>query len=400
MSVMLAKITSDTKKFIIVMIIVGLGMAGDAMIYCLLPVTPESFNITVFQIGILLSVNRFVRLITNEISTTVVTRLNSDKPLIIAVCLSTFITLGYAIPWGFWWLLALRILWGACFSLLRIEGYIAALRYSNRESLSRYMAWHETIKGQIYGIITIVSGVLADLISPRSVPVLLAALTAACLLFFKGGRANLMGTEGAAVDTAPRSGRGKVSNPKVLIILGLVILVSATFATMMGSLRGRAIVDYILPGAGIAVGAATFAALFQVAGQVVSLSGPVIGYFCDKIGRRKAFSIVFIIQIIIILTLALFKLWYIMLVMFIVQLFSGSASQILRTAISGEYANPSEQAVFMNRIATFQDMGSATGPFLGYALYAGTGNFQLIAIIMIPCLLFSVFALRKIGKAT
>ena len=400
MSVMLAKITSDTKKFIIVMIIVGLGMAGDAMIYCLLPVTPESFNITVFQIGILLSVNRFVRLITNEISTTVVTRLNSDKPLIIAVCLSTFITLGYAIPWGFWWLLALRILWGACFSLLRIEGYIAALRYSNRESLSRYMAWHETIKGQIYGIITIVSGVLADLISPRSVPVLLAALTAACLLFFKGGRANLMGTEGAAVDTAPRSGRGKVSNPKVLIILGLVILVSATFATMMGSLRGRSIVDYILPGAGIAVGAATFAALFQVAGQVVSLSGPVIGYFCDKIGRRKAFSIVFIIQIIIILTLALFKLWYIMLVMFIVQLFSGSASQILRTAISGEYANPSEQAVFMNRIATFQDMGSATGPFLGYALYAGTGNFQLIAIIMIPCLLFSVFALRKIGKAT
>lgn len=400
MSIMRTKITPDTKKFIIVMIIVGLGMAGDAMIYCLLPVTPESFNITVFQIGILLSVNRFVRLITNEISTSVVTRLNSDKPLVIAVCLSTFITLGYAIPWGFWWLLFLRALWGGCFSLLRIEGYIAALRYSNRESLSRYMAWHETIKGQIYGIITIISGVLADLISPRSVPVLLAALTAACLLFFRGGRANLMGADGAAVDTAPRAGRGKVSNPKVLIILGLVILVSATFATMMGSLRGRAIVDYILPGAGIAVGAATFAALFQVAGQIVSLSGPVIGYVCDKIGRRKAFSIVFIIQIIIILTLALFKLWYIMLAMFIVQLFSGSASQILRTSIAGEYANPAEQAVFMNRIATFQDMGSATGPFLGYALYAGTGNFQLIAMIMIPCLLLSVFALRKIGKAT
>ena len=400
MSIMLTKITPDTKKFVIVMIIVGLGMAGDAMIYCLLPVTPESFHITVFQIGILLSVNRFVRLITNEISTSVVTRLNSDKPLVIAVCLSTFITLGYAIPWGFWWLLFLRALWGGCFSLLRIEGYIAALRYSNRETLSRYMAWHETIKGQIYGIITIISGVLADLISPRAVPVLLAVLTAACLLFFKGGRANLMGVDGAAVDTTPRSGRGKVSNPKVLVMLGLVILVSATFATMMGSLRGRAIVDYILPGAGIAVGAATFAALFQVAGQVVSLSGPVIGYLCDKIGRRKAFTIVFITQITIILTLALFKLWYIMMAMFVVQLFSGSASQILRTSIAGEYANPAEQAVFMNRIATFQDMGSATGPFLGYALYAGTGNFQLIALIMIPCLLFSVFALRKIGKAT
>lgn len=375
-------------------------MAGDAMIYCLLPVAPESFNITVFQIGILLSVNRFVRLVTNEISTKVVTRLNSDKPLIIAVCLSTFITLGYAIPWGFWWLLFLRILWGGCFSLLRIEGYIAALRYSDRETLSRYMAWNETIKGQVYGIITIISGVLADLISPRAVPVLLAVLTAMCLLFFKGGKANLMGVDGSAVDTAATSGRVKVSNIRLLVILGLAILVSATFATMMGSLRGRAIVDYILPGAGIAVGAATFAALFQVAGQIVSLGGPVIGYICDKIGRRKAFTIVFFIQATIILVLALFKLWYIILAMFVVQLFSGSASQILRTSIAGEYARGSEQAVFMNRIATFQDMGSAVGPFLGYALYAGTGNFQLIALIMIPCLLLSVFALRKIGKAT
>ena len=388
------------RKFVIIMIIVGLGMAGDAMIYCLLPVAPESFNITVFQIGILLSVNRFVRLVTNEISTKVVTRLNSDKPLIIAVCLSTFITLGYAIPWGFWWLLFLRILWGGCFSLLRIEGYIAALRYSDRETLSRYMAWNETIKGQVYGIITIISGVLADLISPRAVPVLLAVLTAMCLFFFKGGKANLMGVDGSAVDTAATPGRVKVSNIRLLVILGLAILVSATFATMMGSLRGRAIVDYILPGAGIAVGAATFAALFQVAGQIVSLGGPVIGYICDKIGRRKAFTIVFFIQATIILVLALFKLWYIILAMFVVQLFSGSASQILRTSIAGEYARGSEQAVFMNRIATFQDMGSAVGPFLGYALYAGTGNFQLIALIMIPCLLLSVFALRKIGKAT
>ena len=165
---------------------------------------------------------------------------------------------------------------------------------------------------------------------------------------------------------------------------------------MLTSLRGRAIVDYILPGAGIAVGAATFAALFQVAAQIVSVSGPVIGYMCDKIGRKKAFSIVFAVQLIIILTLALFRLWYIVLAMFIVQLFSGSASQILRSSTAGEYAQPGEQAVFMNRISTFQDMGSALGPFLGYALYAGTGNFSLIALIMVPCILISIFALRKI----
>jgi len=393
---MLSKVSTDTKKFISVMIIVGLGMAGDAMIYCLLPVIPEKFNITVFQIGILLSVNRFVRIGTNEISSKVVARLSSDKPLVIAVCLSVFITLGYAVPLGFWWLFFLRVLWGGCYSLLRIEGLIAALRYSNKENMSRYIAWYETIKAQIYGVITIVSGVLADIIPPLMVPLLLAILTALCLLFFKGGKADLMGTQGGPVDTSPRVSAGNVSNKRLLIILGLTILVSAVFATMLTALRGRAIVDSILTGAGIALGAATFQAFFQVAGQIVSCTGPIFGHLCDKVGRRRSFIYVFFAQAAIILVLALFKLWYIVFAMFVVQMFTGTASQILRSALPGEYADPSERAVFMNRISTFQDVGSAIGPFMGYALYAGTGNFVIIACIMIPCLLVSVLLLRKL----
>lgn len=390
-----------SKKFFIISFIVGTGMAGDAMIYCILPVTPESFGITIFQIGILLSVNRFVRLLTNEISTLVVNRFQSDRPLVAGVIISSFITLCYAVPLGFWWLLFLRILWGGCFSLLRIEGYIATLRYSTKENLSKFMAWYETIKALVYGVMTMVAGVLADVIPIMLVPVVMAAITASCLFFFKGGKADLMGIgtmAGGAVQPDRKKGI-RLSNPKVLIQIGFVSLVIATIGTMYTAIKGRAIVDYILPGSGFAIGAATFAALFSVAGQVVQLLGPVIGVIFDRIGRKKSYIIVFCLDIFMLAVLALFRQWYIVLFIFILQLFVGSAAGIIRMSFAGSYAKPEEQAVFLNRISTCLDMGSATGPFVGYTIYAATGNFTGIALAIIPFILLAIFTLKKIKGA-
>ena len=387
-----------SKKFIIISIIVGVGMAGDAMIYCILPVTPESFGISIFQIGILLSVNRFVRLLTNEISTIVVTRFQSDKPLIFGVILSACITLGYAVPLGFWWLLFLRILWGGCFSIIRIEGYIATLRYSDKTNLSRFMAWYETLKAVAYGAMTLVAGTLADVIPVLLVPVCMAALTASCLLFFKGGNADLMGTAGRTMTSAPDGGKIKIrlSNMDVFLKIGFISIIAAAIGTMFTAIKGRAIVDYILPDSGFAIGAATFAALFSIGGQVVQFLGPVIGTVFDRIGRKKAYLMIFGADIFMLAVLAIFQQWYVVLFIFIFQLFVGTSMGIIRMSFAGEYARPGEQAVFLNRISTCLDMGSAAGPFIGYTIYAATGNFMGIACAVIPMILLAMFTLKRI----
>lgn len=390
-------ISSETKKFIFVSIIVGVGMAGDALIYCVLPVTPETFKITVFQIGILLSINRFVRLITNEISSFIVNRGDgSYKPLAFSVILSAFITLGYAFPFGFWWLLFLRILWGACFSLMRIEGYITALKYSTSGNISRIIAWFESIKSGLYGLLTISAGLLSDLISVRGTIIIFTLLTLCPLLFFINptnlwSRANVPLNLIKKADIKKR-GRGI----KILLMIGFVSFVSVTVDSMLVTLRGRAIVDIIIPKSGLTtIGAATFSGLFYAMGQIVLFGGPLIGHFCDKIGRKKCLTAVLWTQTLLVAFLALFKLWHIVFAVFVIELIAGTSSQILRTAYAGEKASAEDQTVFMNRFNTFNDLGSSLGPFLGYALYAGTGSFAGLAVV-IPLMLIAIVIFRKL----
>ena len=109
--------------------------------------------------------------------------------------------------------------------------------------------------------------------------------------------------------------------------------------------------------------------------------------------------IVFCLDIFMLAVLALFRQWYIVLFIFILQLFVGSAAGIIRMSFAGSYAKPEEQAVFLNRISTCLDMGSATGPFLGYTIYAATGNFTGIALVIIPFILLAIFTLKKIKGA-
>ena len=396
------KVSRDTKTFILISIIVGLAMSGDAMMYCILPVTPENFRITVFQIGILLSVNRFIRLITNELSNFIVAGTESYKPLVAGVWMAAFVTLGYAIPLGFWWLLALRILWGACFSLLRIEAYIATLRVSSDENVGRLMGWFATIKSGIYRVMMILSGFLADMLNPLAVPVIFAALIFGSLFFIRNQEQMWRDTavaEPAVVDDKKKSkSRMHISNIGMLLIVGLVTFVTATASTMTTSLRGRLIVDVILPGSGLNIGAATFAGFFAMLTPVIMMAAPIFGYFGDKFGCRRPLIISMTGQAAIIILFAVFRLWYIVLGLLVLDLVTESATQVLRTAYAGKSSLPGEQALFMNRFSTFQDAGSAAGPFLGYAIYAVTNDFTGIALVMVPLIMVSIFILFCMEK--
>lgn len=386
-------VSKDTRTFILVAAVVGLGMAGDAMLYCVLPVTPETFRVNVFQVGILLSVNRFVRLITNEVSTYFVARACSYKPLVYAVIVAALITFGYAVPLGFWWLLFLRIIWGGCFSVLRIEGYIAALKCSKGESIGKIIGWYEIIKAIAYYTITVISGILADVLNPLVTAVILGIVVASTLLLIRKP-VQMWGTVSVGMPEISRKrDKIKVSNPLVLMAIGVVVLVVVSSSQMLSSLRGRAIVDTILPGSGFGIGAATFAGLFSVLYQMGVFFGPVMGTIGDRYGKRKALIGVGLSMTVVMAVLAVCHVWFIVLGIFILQIFINVSSEVLRSSFAAENACPGEQTVFLNRYSTFQDLGSALGPFLGFAIYSLTGNFVGLAVIMIPLLLISVYIL-------
>lgn len=78
-------------------------------------------NVPVVWIGFLLSVNRFVRLIANQLFGYLFNRFGFKRITMIAALFATLTTFSYGIAYGIaFWVIA-RVLWGFCYSALRIS---------------------------------------------------------------------------------------------------------------------------------------------------------------------------------------------------------------------------------------------------------------------------------------
>ncbi len=110
---------------------------GDALIYAVLPVMAQEFGVTAIWVGVLLSANRFARLIVNFSLVRLSRHLDLRTMAIVGAALGAASTLGYAIFTGVWLLLLARIVWGVAFSMLRLmtQGYATL----DQKVMARYL---------------------------------------------------------------------------------------------------------------------------------------------------------------------------------------------------------------------------------------------------------------------
>lgn len=109
--------------------ITGICLLGDSMLYIVLPVYGlQQYGLDSFwQIGLLLSVNRLVRLPLGPLLGWLYARMPVRVGITAAVAAANLTTLAFGAGSGFPLLLAARALWGAAWSLLRIGGYLIIL---------------------------------------------------------------------------------------------------------------------------------------------------------------------------------------------------------------------------------------------------------------------------------
>ena len=100
---------------------------GDAFLYPYLPINFLDAGIPVAWVGLLLSINRFVRIIANSIVVKAFARFGLRNIIIIAVLFAICATLGYGIATGLLAWLMFRVMWGVSFSALRIGSLAYAL---------------------------------------------------------------------------------------------------------------------------------------------------------------------------------------------------------------------------------------------------------------------------------
>ena len=126
-------------RVFVVTAIVGAVIMGDSMIYAVLPSNVSAFGVSAGLVGVLLSANRFVRLASNPLADRLFRRFGIEKPLAAAVVLSIGTTLAYGLGPGFAVLLIVRLLWGLCYSILRLGGYVTVLEEGRERDRARLM---------------------------------------------------------------------------------------------------------------------------------------------------------------------------------------------------------------------------------------------------------------------
>ncbi|MBQ8743872.1 MAG: hypothetical protein IJZ18_01645, partial [Mailhella sp.] len=105
--------SQSRQQVILFAIITAACVAGDSMLYVVLPVHWQSVGLaSLWEVGLLLSLNRLARLPLNPLAGWVYSRISTKTGAILAALLAVFTTLGYGVAEGLAAWAVLRVLWG------------------------------------------------------------------------------------------------------------------------------------------------------------------------------------------------------------------------------------------------------------------------------------------------
>ncbi len=112
---------------LVVALTTAASLFGDTLLYTALPVNASRLGLDGLAVGLILSINRWVRLATNSVAARLYERLPAGLLVICALALAVLTSALYALPSLLLLLFGARLVWGFCWSVLRQGSYLAAI---------------------------------------------------------------------------------------------------------------------------------------------------------------------------------------------------------------------------------------------------------------------------------
>jgi MFS family permease len=361
---------------------VALSLLGDQMLYAVLPAVHEAVGVPVTAVGLLLSANRLIRLLTNSLAGYVIERFGRHWPFVLALLLGGVTTVTYGVVYGVWAFLVARLLWGTAWSFIRIEGMSTALDTASEETRGRYMGFFQAISRNGSAIALLAGGIFADTIGFRITFILFGACTCSAALL-----AHVEMRRQRANSTPPTIIRSTTSSPPptpvpttlraldTLTRWRMGVASCGTFSAFLVSSLVSATLGYMLRmrfGAMPVLGAVPVG-IASLTGVLLSTRGfldlgfaPVAGYLADRWGQHRMIAYAMFVNILMVIALALpLSLWCVIGILLAVSI-AGVTLNVTFNTVAGDMAPPGKRSMFLSLFVTCQDLGSATGPLLGY----------------------------------
>ena len=155
-------------------------LIGDSMLYIVLPIYWKSIGLSAFwQVGVILSLNRLIRFVTNPVAGLFYQRHQIKTGLVVSMIMTTLVTSGYATCKGFTMWCILRIVWGCAWSFLRIGG-LSTVTLVDSKNRGHMMGMYNGLYriGSLVG--TLLGGITAPIIGLRGIALVILPLPLIC----------------------------------------------------------------------------------------------------------------------------------------------------------------------------------------------------------------------------
>ena len=359
--------------------VLSIVLMGDALIYVVLPVSAGAFGISIVWVGVLLSANRFVRIVSYGAIARATTAGGLRLATIVACIGGASSTVMYWLFDGGWLLLVARLLWGLSFAGLTLTTLAYAVadrrRAGTRVGLSRAIQ-------QLGSVFALTAGAwIAGQFGPKSAFLFLGLASFLALPF-----ALALPRERAV----PRASRPQLlPKPHALdwLFFAVGFAVDGVFAMTITIILVD-LVDLVSLEAAI-LGGGIVLSLRRVGEAVFA---PIGGWLGDRLGTEAA---LFAATALTLAGLAAIALG---------GVYAGAGAVIVgRAALAA--LGPATVAVrsppehLMHRMATMQtwrDFGAALGPLLSGFFLAGFAIFEIyLALVLILAVALLAHAFRR-----
>ncbi|MCE5328144.1 MAG: MFS transporter [Planctomycetaceae bacterium] len=349
------------RSVVLVAVATAISLLGDQALYAVLPTCYDSMGLRPFQVGVLLSANRWIRLLTNHLAESLTRRLGPGPVLAAALVLGGLLTISYGVWPLFSVLLAARILWGLCWSCIRQVGIMKTMDTAPVGGSGKIMGFYDGVSrlGSTAGLLG--GAILFDWMGFSPAMVVLGVLSLAAVAPAAAAR-RWMGGHSAfhACD-----GKGRADNAPWLLACGFVVgcVASGIITSSLGYVLKKGMSEQIAVGS-LVIGVATVTGAMLAAQYVINILGaPALGAVQDRMGHRPATVMFFIAGAGVLAAAAAGPPIALLLGLVVLFFICTTALNVVLSAEAGRFGSKAYAAY-----ATAADLGSAVGPLLVWTL--------------------------------